>query len=182
VREREKARRLSAEPNRTLFVAGFDPRTIRTRDVERAFEEFGRLVVRRTCCAALLLPRLSVPGCPLPVLQQAGGLQPCCLAGCLRLQPGSLSAARLRRPAPPQLAAASPPPSTALQRCEIKKTFSFVEFERVEDAKEACEQLHGSRINGREITGARPPAAAAACQQCMLGCMADACATQRPAW
>ena len=41
-----------------------------------------------------------------------------------------------------------------LQRCEIKKTFSFVEFERIEDAKEACEQLHGSRINGREITGA----------------------------
>lgn len=40
------------------------------------------------------------------------------------------------------------------QRCEIKKTFSFVEFERLEDAKEACEQLHGSRINGREITGA----------------------------
>ncbi|EFN53940.1 hypothetical protein CHLNCDRAFT_25380 [Chlorella variabilis] len=81
VREREKARRNSADPNRTLFVAGFDPRGIRTRDIEKAFEEFGRLV-----------------------------------------------------------------------RCEIKKTFSFVEFERIEDAKEACEQLHGSRINGREIT------------------------------
>ena len=41
----------------------------------------------------------------------------------------------------------------SLQRCEIKKSFSFVEFERIEDAKEACEQLHGSRINGREIVG-----------------------------
>ncbi|PRW39211.1 serine arginine-rich splicing factor RS40-like isoform X1 isoform A [Chlorella sorokiniana] len=80
VRERERSRRSGAEPNRTLFVAGFDPRSIRTRDIERAFEEFGRLV-----------------------------------------------------------------------RCEIKKSFSFVEFERLEDAKEACEQLHGSRINGREI-------------------------------
>ncbi|KAI3431467.1 hypothetical protein D9Q98_004519 [Chlorella vulgaris] len=81
VREREKARRNSAEPNRTLFVAGFDPRGVRTRDLEKAFEEFGRLA-----------------------------------------------------------------------RCEIKKTFSFVEFEKIEDAKEACEQLHGTRINGREIT------------------------------
>lgn len=40
-----QARRSTAEPNRTLFVAGFDPRSIRTRDIERAFEEFGRLVV-----------------------------------------------------------------------------------------------------------------------------------------
>jgi hypothetical protein len=46
VREREKARRNSAEPNRTLFVAGFDPRGVRTRDLEKAFEEFGRLAVR----------------------------------------------------------------------------------------------------------------------------------------
>ncbi len=28
-----------------------------------------------------------------------------------------------------------------------------MEFEKIEDAKEACEQLHGTRINGREITG-----------------------------
>ncbi|KAL4429013.1 hypothetical protein ABPG77_006052 [Micractinium sp. CCAP 211/92] len=81
VRDREKARKASAEPNRTLFVAGFDPRSIRTRDIEKAFEEFGRLV-----------------------------------------------------------------------RCEIKKTYSFVEFEDLADAKEACERLHGTKINGREIT------------------------------
>ncbi len=31
-----------------------------------------------------------------------------------------------------------------------------MEFERLEDAKEACEQLHGSRIAGREIVGAWP--------------------------
>ncbi|PSC71904.1 serine arginine-rich splicing factor RS31-like isoform X1 [Micractinium conductrix] len=81
VRDREKARRDAANPSKTLFVAGFDPRTIRTRDIEKAFEEFGRIV-----------------------------------------------------------------------RCEIKKTYSFVEFENIEDAKEACERVHGSRIAGREVT------------------------------
>jgi hypothetical protein len=45
VRAREGARRAAAEPNKTLFVAGFDPRTTRTRDVEKAFEGFGRLKV-----------------------------------------------------------------------------------------------------------------------------------------
>ena len=45
VRKREESRRMSAAPNTTLFVAGFDPRTIRTRDVERAFEPYGRLKV-----------------------------------------------------------------------------------------------------------------------------------------
>jgi RNA recognition motif-containing protein len=39
------------------------------------------------------------------------------------------------------------------QRCEIKKTYAFVEFESLEDAKEACQELHGAKINGREITG-----------------------------
>ena len=39
------------------------------------------------------------------------------------------------------------------QRCEIKKTFSFVEFERLEDAKAACEGVHGTRILYREVTG-----------------------------
>lgn len=51
-------------------------------------------------------------------------------------------------------------PCASPQRCEIKKSFSFVEFERIEDAKEACEQLHGSRINGREIVG----------EWCSIGC------------
>lgn len=46
VREREKARRDAAIPNKTLFVAGFDPRTIRTRDLEEAFERHGKLRVR----------------------------------------------------------------------------------------------------------------------------------------
>ena len=48
VRDREKARRAAAEPSRTLFVAGFDPRSIRTRDIEKAFEPYGRLAV--SCC------------------------------------------------------------------------------------------------------------------------------------
>ncbi|GAB4814071.1 hypothetical protein N2152v2_001117 [Parachlorella kessleri] len=81
VRTREETRRKNAEPNKTLFVAGFDPRGTRSRDIERAFEAFGRM-----------------------------------------------------------------------RRCEIKKTYAFVEFEDIADAKEACNELHGSKINGREIT------------------------------
>lgn len=46
VRAREEQRRKTAEPNKTLFVAGFEPRSTRPRDVERAFEAFGRLRVR----------------------------------------------------------------------------------------------------------------------------------------
>ena len=66
VREREKARRAAADPNRTLFVAGFDPRGVRTRDIEQAFEAYGRLVVSfccpccaccACCCCPLLHPR-----------------------------------------------------------------------------------------------------------------------------
>lgn len=46
VRAREAARRKAADPNTTLFVAGFD-RTIRETDLEKAFEGFGRLKVRK---------------------------------------------------------------------------------------------------------------------------------------
>lgn len=81
VRAREETRRRNAEPNRTLFVAGFDPRGTRTRDVERAFEVYGRM-----------------------------------------------------------------------RRCEIKRTYAFVEFEDIEDAKEACREMHGGKVNGREVT------------------------------
>jgi hypothetical protein len=45
VRKREEARRAAAEPNKTLFVAGFDPRTTRSSDVEKAFDGYGRLKV-----------------------------------------------------------------------------------------------------------------------------------------
>ncbi|KAL6784039.1 SRS10 [Auxenochlorella protothecoides x Auxenochlorella symbiontica] len=81
VKVREERRREAAIPNTTLFVAGFDPRTIRTRDLERAFEPFGRV-----------------------------------------------------------------------KRCQIKKSFCFVEFYDLEDAKEACKKVHGTRILGRDIT------------------------------
>ena len=39
-----------------------------------------------------------------------------------------------------------------LVRCEIKKTFAFIEYAELEDAKEACKSLHGTRVGGREIT------------------------------
>eukprot|EP00887_Chlorella_sp_A99_P002259 scaffold10.g2259.t1 len=125
VREREKARRESAQPNKTLFVAGFDPRSIRTRDMEEAFERFGKLrvsagsgglAVRLARCAE---PRAWLSTCPP--------------------RPDS-------SPAPPT-APWHPP-----QRCEIKKTFAFVEFYDVADAKEACEKMHGERVMDREIT------------------------------
>ena len=45
VRARETARRDAADPNTTLFVAGFDPRATRTKDLEKAFEGFGRMKV-----------------------------------------------------------------------------------------------------------------------------------------
>lgn len=81
VRAREADRRSTAEPNNTLFVAGFDPRATRSRDLERAFEGFGTLT-----------------------------------------------------------------------RCEVKSTFAFVEFEKLEDAKEAHDDMHHRKLNGREIT------------------------------
>lgn len=81
VRQRERARRQAAEPNTSLFVAGFDPRGTRQQDLENAFEVFGRL-----------------------------------------------------------------------RRCEIKKTFAFVEFENIEDAKEAHNAMHGKVLDGRELT------------------------------
>lgn len=54
VKVREERRREAAIPNTTLFVAGFDPRTIRTRDLERAFEPFGRVKVKLRGCRAAL--------------------------------------------------------------------------------------------------------------------------------
>ena len=46
VRAREAARRSAADPNTTLFVAGFDARSTREADLEKSFEPFGRLKVR----------------------------------------------------------------------------------------------------------------------------------------
>lgn len=164
-----QARRDAANPSKTLFVAGFDPRTIRTRDIEKAFEEFGRIVVSwqlASCAvrmACMLLP-LQRPGCRSPSAAAAVAaaywlplllppppqlrLAPSCRHLCIPL-PCSLLCS-FTPPLPP-----SPPPSARplLQRCEIKKTYSFVEFENIEDAKEACERVHGSRIAGREVTG-----------------------------
>lgn len=60
-----QARRNAAEPNRTLFVAGFDPRGIRTRDVEKAFEEFGRLVVSEPVFLACFEPSQYCVACCL---------------------------------------------------------------------------------------------------------------------
>lgn len=48
VRAREEKRREIAKPSRTLFVAGFDPRTTRSIDMERIFEKFGRVKVKRS--------------------------------------------------------------------------------------------------------------------------------------
>ena len=39
-----------------------------------------------------------------------------------------------------------------LQRCQIKKSYCFVEFLELEDATDACKELNGSRILGREVT------------------------------
>ena len=42
----EENRRDLAKPTRTHIVAGFDPRTTRSIDMERIFEKFGRVKVR----------------------------------------------------------------------------------------------------------------------------------------
>jgi arginine/serine-rich splicing factor 4/5/6 len=83
VRERQEKRRDAAasEPNKTLFVAGFHSRDTRTRDLEKAFEEFGRL-----------------------------------------------------------------------KRCDLRGSFAFIEFERLEDAVDAVREMHGAKINGKEMT------------------------------
>ncbi|KAL4520850.1 hypothetical protein Ndes2526B_g00039 [Nannochloris sp. 'desiccata'] len=39
-----------------------------------------------------------------------------------------------------------------LKRCEVKKTFAFVEYDALDDAKEALTAMHGTEIDGREIT------------------------------
>ncbi len=39
-----------------------------------------------------------------------------------------------------------------LKRCEVKKTFAFIEYENIEDAKEALTAMHGSQMDGRDIT------------------------------
>jgi hypothetical protein len=51
VRAREAKRRSGADPNNTLFVAGFDPRGTRAEELEKVFEEFGRLKVSMKCNA-----------------------------------------------------------------------------------------------------------------------------------
>ncbi|KDD77172.1 hypothetical protein H632_c4p2 [Helicosporidium sp. ATCC 50920] len=81
VRQRESMRREAAAPSRTLFVAGYDPRHIRPRDLEQAFEPFGRV-----------------------------------------------------------------------NRCEIRKSYAFVEFEHLKDAEEACRKLHGTSFEDRVLS------------------------------
>lgn len=43
VQEKEKNRKATSNPTTTLFIVNFDVHRVRERDVERHFEEFGRL-------------------------------------------------------------------------------------------------------------------------------------------
>ena len=164
----------SAASTRCATLRRFDPRGTRVRDIERAFEPYGRMRVRalpRAClCFMCLGPTCTAgttgPACgPAAIVLPAS--TPSLLHSCSSLQRsekrGASCACRGRPTGPTDTPTAPPAPlrplrplcAPAAQRCEIKKTFAFVEFEDIEDAKEACKEVHGTRVNGREITGAR---------------------------
>lgn len=106
--------------NQTLFVAGFDPRSIRTRDLEELFERVGKLRVSY-CWQSGEEAR-------------AGGLW--VWKGRLGHmdEHAALSQDSLSK-ATSQMICPTCSPRPAPQRCEIKKTFAFIEYYDLEDAK-----------------------------------------------
>lgn len=127
----EADRKRDTKPSRTLFVVNFDVRRTTERDIERYFGRFGRLTRVQV--------RLATG---VRRAQPCSALRPACanFPSAVPQLPLSLTHTHTHTN-----------PLIFVFVIQIKKSYSFVQFQNVEDAIKAMERANGAQMEGRTL-------------------------------